>query len=72
MIEVLLNDKMPNDVIEIVRELREKGYVQGKDFDFEYRPPKYTDWAMDAEYNRTTTFMFYTEELATWFMLRYG
>jgi len=71
MIEVKVLDKMPNDVIELVRELRNNGYVQGKDFDFEYRPPKYDDWAMDAEYNRTTIFMFHTEELATWFSLRY-
>lgn len=72
MIEVVLNDVMPNDTIEIVRELREKGYVQGVDFDFEYRPPKYTDLSYDPEYNRKTLFMFYKEELATWFMLRYG
>ena len=71
MIEVAVPDKMPNDVIEIVRELRNKGYIQGVDFDFEYRPPKYSDLAPDPEYNRKTIFRFFKEELATWFSLRY-
>lgn len=71
MIEVVLPDKEPNDVLDIVKELRNKGYVQGVDFDFQYKPPKYNDWAMDPEYNRMTIFMFYTEELATYFSLRY-
>lgn len=71
MIEIILEDKMPNDIMEIVRELRNSGYMQGIHFDFEYHPPKYNDWAMDAEYNRYTVFKFYKDELATWFNLRY-
>ena len=71
MIEVKLIDKMPNDILEIVKELRSLGYIQGKDFDFQYRPPKYTDLTHDPVYNRTTTFMFYKEEMASWFSLRY-
>lgn len=71
MIEIKLFDKMPNDMLELVKELRQLGYVQGRDFDFEYHPPKYNDWAMDAEYNRLTIFRFYKDELATWFELRY-
>ncbi len=71
MIEVNIIDKLPNDVIEIVRDLRKAGLVQGVDFDFQYRPPKFDDWSMDAVYNRCTVFTFYKEELATWFSLRY-
>ena len=71
MIKVKVIDKMPNDIIEIVKELRSKGYVQGVDFDFQYCPPKYIDGGLDAVYNRVTIFMFYTEELSTWFSLRY-
>lgn len=71
MIEVIVEDKMPNDVMDLVKELRSLGYVQGVDFDFEYHPPKYNDWAMDAEYNRKTVFRFYKDELSTWFELRY-
>ena len=71
MIEVKITDLYPNDIIDIVKELRDQGYVQGIDFDFEYHQPKYLDWAGDVEYNRYTIFKFYKEELATWFNLKY-
>ena len=71
MIEVKVMDLMPNDVMELVKELRSLGYAQGTHFDFEYHRPKYNDWSGDAEYNRYTIFRFYKEELATWFSLRY-
>jgi len=71
MIEVKLIDVMPNDVIGIVHELKQKGYVRGVDFDWEYHKPEYNDWSGDAVYNRYTMFKFYKEELATWFELVY-
>ena len=69
MIEVKILDKLPSEFLEIVRELREKGYVQGIDFDFEYHPPKFDDFSGDAVYNRCVVFKFYKDELATWFSL---
>lgn len=71
MIEVRIIDKKPNDIIELVREIKALGHVQGKDFDFVYHPPKYDDSSTEAVYNRVTVFKFYTEKLATWFSLRY-
>jgi hypothetical protein len=71
MIEVKLVDSMPNEVMDIVRQLKQRGYVQGTDFDWEYHKPEYNDWSGDAVYNRYTMFTFYKEELATWFSLRY-
>ena len=73
MIEVVINGKDldVNRVISIVNELREKGYRQGVDFDFEYHPPKYIDWGGDDEYDRYVLFKFYKEELATYFRLMY-
>lgn len=71
MIEVKVIDWMPNESMDVVRELRNKGYVQGIHFDFEYHPPKYTDLSHDPVYNRHTVFTFYKEELATWFSLTY-
>ena len=71
MIEVTLNDLMPDEIMDIVKELRKKGYAQGVDFDFEYHKPEFNDWSGDAVYNRHTIFKFYKEELATWFSLRY-
>ncbi len=71
MIEVKLIDTMPNEVMDIVRQLKQRGYVQGTDFEWEYHKPEYNDWSGDAVYNRYTMFTFYKEELATWFSLRY-
>ncbi len=71
MIEVKLIDTMPNEVMDIVRQLKQRGYVQGTDFEWEYHKPEYNDWSGDAVYNRHTIFRFHKEELATWFSLRY-
>lgn len=71
MIEVQLINKFPDEIMEIVKSLRKMGLVQGIDFDFAYHQPKYDWFSGDAVYNRHTTFIFYKEELASWFSLRY-
>jgi len=70
-IEVKMNEMSPGQAIEIVRELRDKGYGQGIDFDFEYHRPENNDWSGDVLYNEHTVFKFYKESLATWFVLKY-
>lgn len=57
--------------IAIVEELKQNGYVLGKDFDWEYHKPKHDDITYQLLYNRHTVFRFYKDELATWFSLRY-
>jgi hypothetical protein len=71
MIEVRIIDIMPNEMIDIVNELKQKGYQLGIDFDWEYHKPKFNDFSGDAVYNRYTVFKFYKDELATWFELVY-
>jgi hypothetical protein len=71
MIEVRIIDKKVNDILDLVKEIKALGHIQGVDFDFEYHPPKYNDFSGDPVYNRVTVFKFYTEKLATWFSLRY-
>ena len=71
MIEVKLLDKDVVEYLIIVRDLKEKGYVIGKDFDFAYHPPKFDNFSGDAVYNRSVVFTFYKEEIATWFTLKY-
>ena len=71
MIEVRIIDKKANDILELVKEIKALGHIQGVDFDFEYHPPKYDDSSTEGVYNRVTVFKFYAEELATWFELRY-
>lgn len=69
MTEIKLLDISVNEIMDIVRDVRLRGYVQGQDFDFEYRPPKFDNFSGDAVYNRCVIFRFYKEELATWFSL---
>jgi hypothetical protein len=71
MIEVTIRDIMPNEAMDIVKELRKMGHIQGVHFDFEYHKPEILVDDYAAVYNRYTIFKFYKEELATWFSLRY-
>ena len=71
VIEVTIIDKDPSYIMELVRDLRAQGFVQGQDFDFTYRPARWDNFSGDAVYNRSTVFTFYRDELASWFSLRY-
>lgn len=72
MKEVILLDKNANEVMEIVRELRQQGLVQGKDFDFKYQPPVWDNFSGDAVHNKHTVFYFYTEKYATFYQLKWS
>jgi hypothetical protein len=71
MKEIKADDWMPWQAMEVVTELRQKGYVMGIDFDWEYHKPEYDVGNYGMLYNRYTLFIFYKEELATWFSLTY-
>lgn len=71
MIEIILFDKDPAGVIEIVKDLRTQGLIQGQDFDFAYKPPVCDNFSGQSLYEKHTIFSFYTEELASWFTLKY-
>lgn len=65
MIELKLLNKNPNEVMEIVKELRSQKMVQGIDFDFAYHPGGSSAY---------TVFTFHTEKsekYATLFALKY-
>ncbi len=66
-----LKYKGPNEVMDIVRELRAQGLVQGKDFDFAYNPPE-EDWMNGTQIARFTRFTFYEEKWGTWFTLKWS
>ena len=70
MIQVKISDKDPNQILELVRELRDQGLVQGKDFDFAYHQSKWDD--MIGEIPTTTVFTFYVDKYSTLFILKYG
>jgi hypothetical protein len=68
MIAIRLFDIKPDEALEIVRELRSKGYKQAVDFDFAHFQGKIS---LEGQERRYTNFMFYNEKLATYFALRY-
>ena len=70
MNKVKMNGMLPGKAMEIVHELRSKGYTQGVDFDFTYYP-SIDDGFTGPTKPRYTVFTFYKESLATWFTLRY-
>lgn len=74
MISVKIYNRNANDTMEIVRELRVSGLVQGKDFDFAYHRESYDYFSSDAicVIPRHAIFTFYNEKHSTLFLLKYG
>ena len=71
-IEVKILDLNSNEVLDIVRELRQQGLVQGTDFDFEYHKPTWDNFSYEPVTNRHTIFTFHSEKYATLFALKYS
>jgi hypothetical protein len=69
MIEVKLNGLSSQEVMGIVYEMREAGYKQSIDFDFEFYQSRWDE--MIGEIPRQTKFTFYNEKYATMFILKY-
>ena len=59
------------EIMEIVRELREQGMIQGTHFDFSYNKPEYDPITGHLIEDRYTLFTFYVEKYATLFALKY-
>ena len=70
MTVIKLLDKDPNEILDIVKELRASGMVQGKDFDFAFYQNRWDPMIGDVK--GFTNFTFYEEKLATWFALKCG
>ena len=60
----------PTQVIEVVREIKQQGMTLGKDFDFAYNQSKWDE--MTGEIPKHTNFVFYNDQMATWFQLKYA
>ena len=75
MKEVTLDDIKVPIMLDIVHELKDQGWVQGKDFDFTYHParPEMGDPLKSfIVHMPNAVFTFYTEKYATYFVLKYG
>ena len=71
MIEVVIEKQNANDIINIVCELRDQGFVQGIDFEFAYHGVNYDNWAEGITYKKHTVFRFADPAVASWFRLKY-
>jgi hypothetical protein len=60
-----------NRILEIVRELRSQGFVQGEDFDFEFHKTHWDQFTNETT-ERYTKFIFHTEEISMLFALKYN
>lgn len=72
MIKVKIVNHDPNEIMEIVRDLRARQMIQGTDFDFAYNKTSWdpvTGHHIEGPY---TIFTFYKDKLATLFILKYG
>lgn len=70
--EVILENLKANEIMEIVRELRESGLVQGTDFDFRYNQTQYDYNGWEVVSPQHTAFIFYKDKYATFFTIKYG
>ena len=70
MTVIKLLDKDPGAILDIVKELRASGLVQGVHFDFAFNQSRWDE--MIGEIPKSTTFTFYEEKLATMFALKWA
>jgi hypothetical protein len=75
MIEIRLFDKDINEIFDIVHDLKKRGLVSHKDFDFTYIPSEdiYTenDYHNGITIPKSVIFTFYKKSIASWFALKY-
>lgn len=72
MTEIKVIDLDAQRTMDIVRELRKQGLVQGRDFEFSYHQAKYDNDGWNAVENRHAKFRFADGKYATLFALRYA
>jgi hypothetical protein len=68
-ITVVVENRNVSDVLDIVKELKTSGLVQGVHFDFAYNQSRWDE--MIGEIPTHTNFTFYEEKYSTLFALKY-
>jgi hypothetical protein len=69
-ISIVIDRKDPTAILDIVKELRASGLVQGVHFDFAFNQSRWDE--MIGEIPKFTTFTFYEEKYSTLFALKYS
>jgi hypothetical protein len=72
MIQIKLLNKSSSEILLIIKEMANDGIVQGRDFDFAYHQAKYESDGWEQLSPKHTVFAFYTEQMATFFTLKYA
>jgi hypothetical protein len=68
-IKIVIENKNVNEILDMVKELRDKGLVQGVHFDFAYNQSRWDPMIGDVK--GFTNFTFYEEKYSTLFALKY-
>jgi hypothetical protein len=58
------------EVLQVVKDLRQQGLVQGQDFDFAWQQSRWDE--MIGEIPSSVEFRFYDSRLASWFSLKWA
>ena len=66
---ITIENRSVSDVLDIVKELKTSGLIQGVHFDFAFVQSYWN--AMTGEIPKHTTFTFYEEKYSTLFALKY-
>ena len=72
MVKLILHDIPPEEIMRIVRELRDQGLYLGQEFDFSYVPTQFDPISGHHMNDRHTVFTFYVDKYATFFALKYA
>lgn len=68
-VTINVEHKDPFEILDIVKQLRASGLVQGVHFDFAYNQSRWDE--MIGEIPKNTVFTFYEEKYSTLFALKY-
>jgi len=68
-VTINVEHKNPFEILDIVKQLRASGLVQGVHFDFAYNQSRWDE--MIGEIPKNTVFTFYEEKYSTLFALKY-
>jgi hypothetical protein len=70
LVQITIENRSADSVMNIVRQLRQQGWVQGVDFDFAFHQRRWDEMVGDVPSH--TVFKFYKEHYATFFALKYS
>lgn len=71
MVKITVHHLKPDEIVSIVRALKNDGLIQGSDFDFEYHAATFQTGPEGGAIPRHTVFTFYEDKNATLFALKW-